>query len=134
MPTGNATAALMLTLALAGCDSDGTEPQPCTDDVTSVEATISTGDAVVFDWTPACAVVFLLIEEGAADRWSISDPGFDENTIEPPVTYGQVPAGAEEGEPPATLQSGVTYDLVLWRLDPNDPNTEILLANEQFSR
>jgi hypothetical protein len=60
--------------------------------------------------------------------------GFDENTIEPPVTYGLVPTGAEEGDAPSALQPGVTYDLVLWRLDPNDLDTEILLANEEFTR
>lgn len=120
-------------LALPGCGDDATEPQPCAPEVTSVDATISTGSTVTFDWSPACAVALLLVEEGFSDRWSVSDPDMDENTIRPPVTYGVVPAGATESEAAAELEAGVTYELILWRIDP-ETGGEILLAVEEFTR
>lgn len=122
----------MALLAGACGDDDTTQPVACTDDVTEVDATIRTGADVVFDWSPSCAVALLLVEEGASDRWSIGAPDGESNVVIPPVTYGAVPAGAEETNPAVPLQPGVTYELVLWRLDPAT-GAERLLTVQEFT-
>jgi hypothetical protein len=128
--------------------SEGTAPGECFANTGSVNVTVTTGTTVTFDWKPACAVALLLVEADASDQWAIAAPGFDEtstsaaNVILPPVTYGQVPAGAEELGPPETLTAGTTYEVVLWKtVDPgtNPPCQErfenaCLLAVKQFQR
>jgi hypothetical protein len=64
------------------------------------------------------------VEEDAADQWVVQAPGFSEtsdesaNVIVPPVTYGQLPQGAELVSGPSPLASGTAYDLVLWKTVP----------------
>jgi hypothetical protein len=102
--------------------TESTGPKNCTGDTGVITATVTTGATVTFDWEPRCAVALLLVEEEASDQWAITAPDFNEtatsaaNVILPPVTYGQVPAGAEEFQAPQTLVAGTTYELVLWRI------------------
>lgn len=64
------------------------------------------------------------MEEEASDRWLINTPESSwytpsaANAILPPVTYGEAPAGLEEGFPADPLVAGQTYELVLWRAPP----------------
>jgi hypothetical protein len=48
-------------------------------------------------------------------NWGTPD---EANIIVPPVTYGEAPAGTVEDFPAEPLVSGVTYELVLWRILP----------------
>jgi hypothetical protein len=99
---------------------------------------VTTGTSVKFDWTPRCAVAMILIEEDASDRWSAAPPEDSwtsadaANKILPPVTYGQTPAGAETGEPPATLVAGRTYELILWRALPGGSTAQCQLRLENM--
>ncbi|MGH7678082.1 MAG: hypothetical protein ACRENU_06415 [Gemmatimonadaceae bacterium] len=124
--------ALALALALgASCDGrDFIGPDgSCVQATGSVTATVNTSGSVTFDWDPACAVALLLIEEDATDMWAITAPGLDDtstetaNIITPPVTYGSVPAGAEQDAPATPLVPGTTYELILWKIVP--PNSTV---------
>ena len=115
-----------------GDDGQGPEPIACTDDTGSVEVTVTTGASVQFDWEPACAVAALIVEQEASDRWLIGTASglgtlileLSENLITPPVTYGVTPSGVDEIQPPETLVAGVTYELILWRVFPENSTAD----------
>jgi hypothetical protein len=124
-----------LVFGVTACGDDGTDVIPCTDDTGSVEVTVTTGTSVQFDWEPACAMTFLLVEQGAGDVWFIGTdpPGTDPdavNLITPPVTYGVTPSAVDELFGPETLLAGVTYDVILARVPPGSTAECI---NEVFS-
>lgn len=54
--------------------------------------------------------------------WAVSAPDVSEtstetaNIIRPPVTYGQLPPGAEQSGPAAALVPGRTYEVILWKV------------------
>ena len=115
----------------SGGDSTGPDSNGCAPTTTTVQATVTTGSAVSFDWSPDCALALLLIEdETGGDMWYVNSPDIESespdlaNRIAPQVTYGQVPAGMvgptdPNGPVPAVpLVAGRTYKLVLWRLVP----------------
>ena len=111
--------------ATLSCGSDNpTGPAACGADVGTVTATVSVTSAVTFNWSPACPVALLLVEEAAHDMWAVMAPGMSSsstesaNVIVPPVVYGQVPSGAQQTDPAAALVPGTTYELVLWRILP----------------
>jgi len=129
--------ALSFLLLSAACSDRVAAPAACLPETGSVQATIkSTANGIVFDWQPACAVALVLVEEDASDMWAAMAPNLDanatdvQNIIRPPVTYGQVPAGAEEGAPALTLAPGKTYELVLWKVV--SPGTS-LTCQQRFS-
>lgn len=104
----------------------------CTDETSMVAATVSVGQDVVFDWTPACLVVMLLIDEDASDQWGIDSIDTGENRIAPPITYGVLPAGVagiEEFMAPIPLVAGRTYRLILVRLLPAGSTAPCLLRS-----
>ncbi len=118
-------------LTTAGCGDDPTEPVAavCPAETTSVTATATSGQSVVFDWTPRCPVAMVLVEGDNGDVWLIAadegennvwDGPEEANLILPPVTYGVVPAvgGLLQTWGPEPLVAGETYDLVLWRVLP----------------
>lgn len=125
---------LLLLLLLPACsDDDPTVPEGCDPTTSAVDLHIDSADAVIFDWSPHCGVVMLLVEEeaGGGDVWGAIVPEDDPpvwsdpakaNLIEPPVTFGEVPNGAETMGPPGSpgvLISGVAYDVALWRIMPD---------------
>jgi hypothetical protein len=118
--------AAFVVFAIGAACSDSTSPRDvaCDPETTSVSATVTVGASVVFDWSPACPVALLLVEDGASDTWLISvpDDAFDSpqgNRIRPKVTYGQVPQGIIDTIAPTALVQGRTYELILWRVLPD---------------
>jgi hypothetical protein len=118
--------AIVLAIAVVSCSGDGTAPQgaSCSDQTSSVDATISVGTSVTFNWTPACPVALVLIEPANSgdDVWWIATfpsnsdiAPTTENRITPPVTFGQVPSTATDSFGPKAMLAGSTYKLVLWR-------------------
>jgi hypothetical protein len=113
--------AFFAALAALSC-SDSTPPRDCTANTGSVNASVAvTQTGIVFDWTPACAVALLLVEEDGSDMWVVAAPNLSStstessNIILPPITYGVAPSGTD-ADPPQTLIAGRTYDLVLWKV------------------
>lgn len=124
---------LLLPGALACADSAGpnsTNLPPCTSDVA---ITVSSGPAPRFSWSPACKTFFLLVESvgTGADAWSIMTPGADE--LAPGIRYGTVPAGAEELDPPASLSSGSSYAVHVFRHTGPDSDDGILIGSQTFT-
>ncbi len=136
--------------AILSCSDDPTGPETadCAAETSSVEATVSVGSSVTFDWSPRCAVAFVLVEEDGGDVWwiSTSEDDWDSpnlaNRITPPVTYGQVPAGILDSYGPDPLVPGTTYELVLWRILPAGSTAQCqarigsacLIAVKEFTR
>lgn len=108
-----AATALAAAIALAGCGDDDSvspnAPAACTGAVT---VTVSGGTTPQFSWMPACAMVALVVEEGADDQWTIvanQDSGFG-----PSVLYGTKPAGTAQSAPATPLRAGVPYNVTLF--------------------
>lgn len=117
-----------LSIGLLACgDATGPEDEltPCTDDTGSVAVSVTSGLTPTFDWSPACGVAMILVEEDGGDVWGAStdqetwgNPA-SANMIHPPVTYGAALSGATTFEDAAPLLSGHTYEVVLWRAIPS---------------
>lgn len=110
----------------------------CSVETGMVSVSVKSGSQPVFSWEPACAVAMFLIEEGASDVWGVNtdetvwqNPA-QANLIAPPVTYGQVPAGSEQFGSPLPLQSGVTYEAILWRALPVGSTTPCVARFENL--
>ena len=111
-----------LILSVLGCgDPAGPDQEACTDQTGTVSVTVTAGLTPSFNWSPACKVAVLLIEEDASDMWGISS---DEatwanpaaaNVIGPPIAYGSSHSGTTASQAPLPLVSGHTYEVVLWR-------------------
>lgn len=135
---------------LACGNATGPEEQamPCTDDTGSVEVTVGPGLTPSFSWSPACAVAMVLVEEDGSDMWSaitdetLWDNPATANLVASPVTYGTAITGTTTSQEPLPLQTGHTYELVLWRILPASSKaschqrseTACLLAVHQFVR
>jgi hypothetical protein len=137
-PSRIVSALVIAVLASWSCSSDATGPDDsaCTPATAAVQATVTTGSVVTLDWSPACAVALLLIEDDSGgDMWYVTSPDIESdspdlaNRITPRVTYGQVPTGMDgptdiNGPVQAfPLVAGRTYKLVLWRLLPAGSST-----------
>ena len=73
-----------------------TEPEAACEPTTrAVEAEVTVGSTVEFDWSPGCEVFFVLVEAAGdpEDIWGLITEG--RNGIAPPVTFGRPVAGAE---------------------------------------
>ena len=124
---------LMVCAPLVACGDDATgandDPIDCGPEVTQVDVAVTTTSSdVVFDWSPRCRVAILIVEEGAGDVWLIGDE--DANVVEPPVTYGEAPAGLEI-YPAEPLVAGTEYDVTLWITHPSG---DVPVANQTFVR
>lgn len=145
--------ALAISVAGISCSGDATGPndKDCTDNTTSVNATVSVGDSVSVDWTPKCALALLVVETAVGhDQWwvagfnpdTVDIPTVSANRILPRVTYGHVPATATDSFGPEPLVAGTTYVVALWRVLPSgstlqcqqNHGTACLVAVTSFTR
>ena len=120
---------LATAMVVAACSDDPTSPNDdsaslsCDADTGTVDVTV--GASGVFDWSPACAVALLLVEDEASDMWGVSTDDAtwnipdQANLITPPLSYGAPQTGASQFQEPLPLLSGVTYELILWRVLPD---------------
>ena len=105
-----------LSVVAAACSdpagTDNSNAPPCTG---SVSITVSSGTTPTFAWTPVCKVFFLNVEAtGGADQWGVITDST--NGLAPPITYGNVPAGAQlNSSGTASLASGTPYTVYLFR-------------------
>jgi hypothetical protein len=127
--------AVACALAVSSCSRDATAPSSnaCADNTTSVNATISVADSIVFDWTPKCSIALLVVEETMGhDHWwiagfnpdSVDNPTTGANRIAPRVTFGRVPATITDSFGPEPLVAGTTYIVALWRVLPSGSTLE----------
>ena len=132
--------ATALTAAACSDTPAGPATAPCTPDTGTVIATVTSGQSVVFDWEPRCAVAMLLIEDDASDVWGIStdeatwDSPDEANRITPPVTYGVAPTGIAVFQEAEQLVDNVIYDLILFRILPEGSAAQCDLRLESFCR
>lgn len=118
--------AALAMVAVGGCsDDEAVAPEVlCTDEITSVDVTVSGGTNPTVSWSPACDVAMFLVEGEGGDVWLVStdDDNWDDparsNRISPPVRYGVVPSGVDELWGPEALEAGSPYQVVLWRVQP----------------
>ncbi len=148
--SGPRIALIVATAWVALACSDATSPaEPaCSPETSSVEATVTVGASVTFDWTPKCAVTSVLVEEDASDMWFIASTEdlasapVSANVITAPVRYGNVPSGIVSSYGPEPLVAGRRYSLALWRALPPgsatrcqlNVGTACLLTVKQFTR
>lgn len=112
-------------LSMVGGCSGGTEqPQPTTEQPTqapcssNIAITVSSGTTPLFTWTPPCSVNRLRVDEvnpvvGASGTdWEVSSPS---GQFGSPVRYGTPPDGAAVGVAPASLKTGASYRVTVFR-------------------
>ena len=112
------TVFVLLFFVISSCsDDDPASPRQqtplaaCSGPVTVV---VGSGTTPTFSWSPACSLFLLLVEDNSgADQWSVITDST--NAIAPPVTYGVVPPGATGDFPPATLVSGTSYEVSVFK-------------------
>lgn len=128
--TTTVTAAFAAAVAV-GCGDDPNDPDNysiCPDAVAVTVRTSAPGSAPSFDWTPSCRLHMLTVTTAATSptmMWSAISSG---NDLLPGVTYGRLKGDATTPAAPLTLESGVSYRVLLDRVDPGFPspkNTEI---------
>ena len=105
-----ATAAALV--ALAGC-ADPTAPEPLDPCTGAVTVSVTAGTTPRISWSPACNVIFMIVEEDAADLWMVlanADAGFG-----PGIDYGTAPSGGTQDEAAIALALGVEYVITLYR-------------------
>ena len=75
---------------------------------------VSSGQEPQFDWQPDCAVSFMLIEPvgSGTDQWMVGNE--NENSLNPPLTYGVVPEGLNSREV-FPLVAGQVYEVILYK-------------------
>lgn len=120
----------MSLVCLTGCgDEIGPDELPeCTGPVT---LEVTPGTTPTFSWMPRCRLAFLVVElESGGDLWSILTRG--ENSLAPPVTYGDPPAGAETLTPSVPLTSGTAYRVTVARWTGPDGDDGESLGAETF--
>jgi len=149
---------IAVAIAVSACGSmepeiGSMEPEnaECQPETQVLVVTTQIGENVVFDWTPACGVRTLFLEQDFPpqnDVWQIEDGGLlgaapdQANVIMPPVTYGMVPPGAQlSGGEATTLIVGQSYLVGLFRALPtgvtcNDAGSTAFcrVANFTFTR
>ncbi len=129
-----AASGAVIAAAATGCADEpsgtgGTLPE-CT---ATVSVAVGAGTTPTFTWTPACRLFFVLVEPavGGTDLWSIiSDSA---NVIVPPITYGVVPTGAQEGDPPTPLAAGSGYEVYLYRWTGPGRQDGVLVGHTSFT-
>ena len=117
-------------LAVAvGCSDSTASNADCRDETSSVSLTISDGLTPRFEWSPRCSISAITISEGNEFQWwanGYADDGHVDlaaNRLSSPVTYGVVPSGATDSQPPVALVKGHTYTVSLERVLPPGSNS-----------
>jgi hypothetical protein len=143
------TAVLVGLLCVGACGGEPISPGTSCRDLSVLRPTVTVGTSVVFHWEPACGVSLLFVQESGADeQWSVLTPEatWDDpdqaNRIMPGVTYGQLPTGTSQLTPPTPLIPGKIYELVLWRVIPQETlgrclqrlQQSCLAATREFTR
>ena len=121
--------AFSIFLFVLGSCTDSTAPAQCKDDTSNVNLTVSSGLTPRFDWSPNCKIAAITIYDGNEFAWyanGFADDGhvdLDANRLSSPVTYGVVPSGATDSQPPVALAAGHTYTVELIRVLPPGSNS-----------
>ena len=76
-----------------------------------MEVTVSDGLTPTISWTGGNARMLSVMGEESDIMWAIAAMG--PSGFAPPVTYGQVPAGAMQVSPPKTLVKGTRYQVIV---------------------
>lgn len=104
----------LLAIGVASCgDSGGPSDNGCDAPIT---ITIDATTHPTFNWSPKCNVAEVRVTQPSEPdvtkqvKWQVVS---DINTIGPPVSYGTVPAGAQQIKTPDLLVTGTQYLLVL---------------------
>lgn len=107
---------LWIIAAAAACNDQG--PESCEP---QIQATSS--GTVQFSWVPSCEASELLVHptngQDAVLWWLVADP--EMHSIEAPVEYGKVPAGARSPSPAWTLEGGTIYEVQLMGAGQDHP-------------
>jgi hypothetical protein len=117
---------VLVAVAAAACSSDATATTECVESTEVVTATVTPGTTPTFNWSAACPVWMVLVEnEDGHDEWFVANASSDtttaSNTIAPPITYGIQPAGTNQNpDGPQALKADTLYYLVLWRVMPTE--------------
>jgi hypothetical protein len=106
----------IVVLSALGCNDDATIAGDACEP--NVSLSVSSTPVPEFTWQPDCGIgVLHVTAEGGGTVWQInSNPQSDftpTNDIRSGVTYGTVPAGAQEFIPAAPLESGQVYQVYL---------------------
>src|SRR5215207_10797223 len=107
--------AFVAVVMACGGDDGPSGPEDLPECSGPVTVTATTGPTPTFSWAPRCRLFLLIVEpaESGADQWLILTRS--ENALAPPVTYGDVPASAEETAPPMPLEAGTAYKVGMYR-------------------
>ena len=127
---------ILLFFVISSCsDDDPASPRSqtplaaCSGPVT---VAVGLGRTITFSWSPACSLFLLLVENNSGgDQWSIITDST--NAITPPVTYGVVPPGATADFPPATLVSGTSYVVIVFRWTGPGKQEGVPIGSEMFT-
>lgn len=103
--------AMMITL-LAGCSPEAMiyANRPFCDP--TLRLTVGAGLTPTFSWNDGCRVWTLRVERAATNAvaWTV---GKDDESLDSPIVYGQLPTGAGQFGAAEALQPGVEYRAVL---------------------
>lgn len=122
-------------LLLAACNSTESN-QPCTD---TPVLTVSADPAPKIDWTPTtCGEPWLSVQDLTASQqpivWTIVDT---DKWFLPPVTYGEMPTGHDNGTVQVAAQplvAGHSYKVTLYRERSPGDNFPVEVASTTFTR
>ena len=126
--------AVALCTTACGSDAQSTGPeQPLPECTGDVSVQVSAGTQPTFTWTPACRLFFLNVEPATSgeDLWLVISRGA--NRIAPGVTYGILPAGADQRESPAPLVGGSPYKVALGRYTGPGAEDGVLVGVKTFT-
>lgn len=111
------SAALLLVLAPSGCGGDALAPPACAD---GVAITVSRGTTPTMSWTPSCPAAGLTVTSAQGvtlNVWAIFTTDA-ENTLQPPVRFGELPDGTSQLRDPLPLMSGTRYRIAVLVSEP----------------
>jgi hypothetical protein len=107
-----------LVILSVGCSEASAPPvETCTDDQ-AVTIHVSAGMQPAFTWTPACGMTSIMVfpAAGPPAAWVVYGGAIAaSNPLRSGIRYGQAPPGTFEATPPAALQGGTEYEVLVYR-------------------